>query len=143
MTYEEYEKLCDIEINKNDKYLEMFEAYLREKGYSEATVSRHLRNVNFYIDIFLLYSDIIPMEKGPEEISMFLGYYFIRKCGWSTPETIKSNAASLKKFYRLMADKGYISERSYDDMVFIIKDEMPQWQHDCKGYNDGGNPFLF
>lgn len=40
------------------------------------------------------------MENGckDEYLSDFFGYFFIRKCMWSTPDTVKSTIASLKKF---------------------------------------------
>jgi hypothetical protein len=37
---------------------------------------------------------------------MFLGYWFIKKAMWAKQSAIKSNAASLKKFYTFMHEKG-------------------------------------
>lgn len=39
--------------NENEKYLEIFEAYLREKGLSDNTISTHMGNAAFYISTFL------------------------------------------------------------------------------------------
>ncbi len=39
-----------------------------------------------------------------DRINDFLGEFFIRKCMWSTPGTIKRTAASIKKFYKFMPD---------------------------------------
>lgn len=78
-------------------------------------------------------------------IDMFLGYFFIRKCMWSTPSTIRSNAASLKKFYKCMLEIGKIEKEDYDYMCEDIKERMPDWIDDCEQYNDPDalNPFAF
>ena len=104
MDYELYEQKC-AEIRKvNSELLEIFEKDLINAGLQAKTISRHLSNVDFYINDFLLYSDTLSMENGIFEIGMFLGDFFIRKCMWSTPGTIKSTAASIKKFYKSMMD---------------------------------------
>ena len=143
MDYEEYEKLSEKEIERNEQFLEMFQKHLESKGLTKKTINRHMFNVDYYINTYLMREDIIPMEQGPDHISMFLGYYFIRKCMWSTPGSIKTYAASLKKFYGLMAEKGFISKKDYDLMLLIIKEEMDVWQYDCSVYNDGGSPFFY
>ncbi len=38
-------------------------------------------------------------KKIRKENELFLGYWFIKKAMWSSPVQIKSNAASLKKFF--------------------------------------------
>ena len=64
---------------------------------------------------------------------------------WSTPATIKSTAASLKKFYRSMAEHGKVKQADYKEMCEIIKSEMEDWQENCRLYNDPTeeNPFGF
>ena len=70
------------------------------------------------------------------EIDGFLGDFFIRKCMWSTPATIKSTAASIKKFYKSMQAHGYVDEESYRELCDEIKDSMEIWQEECEAYND-------
>ena len=96
------------------------------------------------INEYLLREDILPMESGMgSEIGMFLGYFFIRRCMWSTPASIKSNASSFKKFYKCMMDHGKIEKSDYVDMCEYIKEKLPEWQADCAQYNDPDceNPF--
>ena len=38
------------------------------------------------------------MEESVTMLGDFLGDYFIRKCMWSTPSSVKTTAARLKKF---------------------------------------------
>ena len=58
------------------------------------------------------------------KINMFLGCFFIHKCMWSTPGTIKSTAASIKKFYKCMNEHGYVSKVEYNYFCTVIKENM-------------------
>lgn len=111
----------------------------------EKTISRHISNVSFYINEYLLREDARPMTDGVTEIDLFLGNFFIRKCMWSTPATIKSTAASIRKFYKSMLGHEKIRKADYDELCSVIKDEMETWQADCEAFNDPDsvNPFLF
>ena len=62
---------------------------------------------------------------------------------WSTPSTIKSTAASIKKFYKCMLDHEKIKKVEFDYLRSEIKENMEQWQADCAMYNDpdAENPF--
>ena len=79
------------------------------------------------------------------KIDEFLGEFFIRKCMWSTPATIKSTAASIKKFYKCMLDHGKIEKGDYKFFCETVKVGMEDWQALCAQYNDPEeeNPFGF
>ena len=136
MDYEEYEKECDKMRKLNEAYLSLFEADLRASGLKDKTIDRHLSNVDFYINEFLLREDIETMQDGAYHLDSFLGYFFIRKCMWSTPNSIKTTAASLKKFYKSMLAHGKIQQEDYDSLCEDIKENMDQWCADCAQYND-------
>lgn len=143
--YEEYERECDKIRQTNEELLALFEEELQDSGLSAKTVRRHLSNAEFYINEYLLREEPRPMEDGITELDMFLGFFFIRKCMWSTPGTIKSTAASIKKFYKCMLNHGKISKDDYAYLCDDIKKNMEQWQTDCAVYNDpdAPNPFSF
>lgn len=128
---------------ENKEFLRMFKNDLTAKGLSENTIRQHLANVNFYINRFLLWDDFLEMEEGCWMLEEFLGNFFIRRCLWSTPKTIKTTAASIKKFYKCMLDHEKISEGSYKFLCSDIKDSMADWQGICAVYNDPHlpNPF--
>lgn len=143
--YEEYESGCDKIRQTNEELLALFEEELHDSGLSAKTVRRHLSNAEFYINEYLLREEPRPMEDGITELDMFLGFFFIRKCMWSTPGTIKSTATSIKKFYKCMLNHGKISKDDYAYLCDDIKENMEQWQTDCAVYNDpdAPNPFSF
>ena len=92
--------------------------------------------MDFYINTFLLYEDAIPASEGASRLSMFLGYWFIRKAGWASPASIKQNASSLKKFYTFMHEQGHIDTDDLQDLKETIKEEMPEWVGTVERYDD-------
>ena len=112
--YDQYEKECDRIRKENEEYMSLFKSDLEKSGLSPKTIDRHLSNVDFYINEYVLREEPCPMSDGVSMLDMFLGYFFIRKCMWSTPGTIKSTAASIKKFYKCMADHGIVDVSDYE-----------------------------
>jgi hypothetical protein len=137
MNYEEYEMQCKQQQEKNNNYLEIFERDLMEAGLTHKTISNHVSNVDFYINDYLIREEPFEMQEGcGSKIDMFLGYFFIHKCMWSTPGTIKTTAASIKKFYKSMNNHGYISKEEYICLCTTIKENMEIWQDDCAAFNN-------
>ena len=134
MDWKEYEKKCDAIREENRIYLEVFSEDI--KALSPKTVKMHLNNVDFYINQYLLREGLFRMDEGIEYIDSFLGDFFIRKCLWSTPATIRSTAASIKKFYKCMLAHGFIQRDRYEQLCFVIREEMDAWMEECAAYND-------
>ena len=143
LNFREYEKECKKIRSDNEEYLGIFQSELINKDLSERTIRSHLNNVDFYINTFLLREESIPMNQGCWYVDMFLGDFFIRKCMWSTPSSIKSTASSLKKFYKCMLEHNKVEKEDYTVFTEIIKDNMEEWLDDCRQYNDPNqdNPF--
>ena len=161
-----YNQRSALVQKQNEHYLELFEQSMQGK-LSDKVIRRHLSNMDMYLNWFLV--DYVehdwgkdetdedsygpaPMEDGMHEIGEFLGYIYIRKCLNSTPATIKSTAASIKKFYKCMLENqqyGELSEEEfkeeYDDMLERIKDGLDDWMADRAQYNDPDqlSPFAF
>ena len=140
--FEEYEEKCKLIKQENESLLEMFEKDL--EGLNQKTINRHLTNVDFYINTYLLREDAYDFTHGIWDIDEYLGYFFIRKCMWSTPGNIKSTAASIKKFYQCMLKQEMIQKADYEYLCETIKDNMWKWQSDCEMYNDpdAESPFM-
>ncbi len=135
---DDYDAKCKAQEKINWNYLDVFIAELEAKGLSEKTIRNHVSNVEFYLNTYLLSYDIVPMEKGCSsfEVDRFFDDFFIRKCMWSTPATIRSTAASLKKFYKCMLKHEYIPETAYKELTDTFKEHMEEWIDDCNIFND-------
>ena len=134
MEYKDYEKACDKIRNTNDELLLIFRADLEKAGLSKKTIQNHIDNVDQYINDYLLREEPQTMDQGVTGLDSFF-YFFIHKCMWSTPATVRSTAASFKKFYRCMMKNGKIEEADYEFLCEEIKESMPFWIEDCKNFN--------
>ena len=134
--YEKYEKDCEKTREDNALLLEEFESWLKKSGLSAKTIKNHSSNIDFYINEYLLYEEVIKPEKGVHSVSMFLGYWFIRKAMWASQSSIKSNATSLKKLYSFILEKGLINIEDLEGLKETIKEQMPEWIATVNDLND-------
>jgi hypothetical protein len=134
--YEQYEIECNRIRQSNAELLDEFENWLRKSDLTDRTVSKHIENIDFYINEYLLYEDAVEPQDGIDSVSMFLGYWFIKKAMWASESSIKSNAASLKKFYAFLHERGAVSKDDLDSLKETIKEEMPDWLATLVRYDD-------
>jgi len=134
--YEKYEEDCKKIRKANERLLTDYEVWLKSSGLSEKTISNHLSNIDFYINEYLLYEDATEAKDGAYAVSMFLGYWFIKKAMWASQSSIKGNATSLKKFYTFMHEKGLIDKEDLIDLKQTIKEDMPEWLASLRHYDD-------
>ena len=137
----DYEKEFENMQKKNEVYLQKFNKWLKDKGLVDKTIRNHLSNVDLYINDYLNYYEITKMQEGCYSLSSFLGDWFIRKCMWSTTSTIKTTAASIKKFYQCMLEYNYILEDDYKYLCLDIKENMDDWIESIEEYNNGDDSF--
>lgn len=133
--YEMHEAACQQIRKANESLLTDFAVSLKTSGLSQKTIDNHVDNVNFYVNEFLLYEDAVEAAEGAHRVSMFLGYWFIRKAMWASQASIKSNAASIKKFYRFMVEVGKVNSDALADLNETIKEEMPDWLEAVRRYD--------
>jgi len=136
--YEAYEQECQIIRATNNLLLEDFEKWLKDSGLGQKTVRKHCENIDFYINHYLLYSDAVTPEEGMDSgyVSMFLGYWFIRKALWASATSVKNNAVSLKKFGKFLSEQNKITEEDLDSISQTIHEEMPEWLATLARYDD-------
>lgn len=134
--YEKWEKDCKRIKEQNAILLNQFADVLKKQGLKKKTIDKHVKNIDFYINHFLLYEDATEPENGLYSVSMFLGYWFIKKAMWANPSAIKNNASSLQKFYAFMLESGKIEKDDYQELKDTIKQEMPEWIATMQRYDD-------
>jgi intergrase/recombinase len=134
--YERYEIEAERIRQSNQVLLDDFRDWLRKSGLGDKTINNHVDNVDFYINEYLLYEDAIEPQDGVHEVSMFLGYWFIRKAMWASESSIRGNAASLKKFYTFLHERGLVSQEALDSLKETIKEDMSDWLDTLDRYDD-------
>lgn len=135
---EQWEELVEQIRNENAELLRRFADHLAAKNLSAKTIGKHVDNIDFYINDFLLYEEPLLPEEGVGSIDYFLGSWFIRKAMWASVTSIKENIASLKRFYTFMQKIGSISGEDLAEMKADIKRGKEEWLETLKRYDDPG-----
>ncbi len=103
---------------------------------SDKVIKNHMNNIDFYINEYLSYRCLCTPENGIINISDFLGYFFIRKCMWSSVSKIKEYITTLKKFYLHLCEIGLVTNEQYVDMLYTIKVCKDDWINEYYNFYD-------
>ena len=139
--YEIYEIECKKIRKENRKLLNSFRKYLGSKKLSKKTVDKHVSNIDFYINEFLLYEEPSKAKEGVNKLDYFLGYWFIRKAMWASVTSIKENITSLKHFYTYMHTIDEIDLEKLNAMKEEIKESKDKWLETIRKYDDPDTDF--
>jgi len=131
------EKKIEENKKRNKKFMKEFEEYLKEKNLKDKTIKKHLSNVDLFINDYLNYYDIETPEEGINSVYSFLSGLFIEKCMWATVYTTKETAASIKKFYAYMSEKGYVKKEDYKELCEELKDSMDEILEYLDAFDNG------
>ena len=134
---ENIEKKIKENQTRNKKFIKEFEEWLKEKSLSDKTRKKHISNVDIFINDYLNYYDIETAEEGITSVYSFLNGWFIEKCMWATPYTTKEEAASIKKFYAYMSEKGYVEKEDYKFLCEELKDSMDEILDTLEAFDNG------
>jgi len=149
----DFEELREQTIAINSKVLEYFEKFLQEQGLSKKTIYKHLSNLDFYANDYLINYGIYEDENGnlivptiidgvhPSFIDDFLGNFFIRKCMWSRENTIKENITAFKKLYTFLEQEDVLEKEDVDELKKVIKEQKDEWIRKVNLYNNPNTSF--
>lgn len=121
---------------RNDGYLREYENWLFEVGHVRIDVAQRVTDVSTFLNFFCVEHEGIEMREGAGEVGRYLGNLFIRRVMWSTPDTIRTTAGSIKEFYRCMHAYGHVEKHEVDFVLREIKDNIDGWCLRCEQYND-------
>jgi len=134
--YEKYESDCKKIRIANQHVIDEFQKYLKAKKLSDKTIDKHVSNVDFYINDFLLYEEPLKPHEGVDKLGHFLGFWFIRKALWASVTSIKENISSLKHFYTYLHQTGEVSLEELHEMKQVIKENKDEWLETLKAYDN-------
>ena len=114
-------------LQQNSSYLHLFEADLQ--GLAPKTIKRHLQNVDFFLNTYLLFDEAHPlsMQDGVNSIDDFLGYFLEEKT-YFTDSTKRSFITSLRNFINLCLSM----VKSLLFMVKSLLSSMRMWWSLCR-----------
>ncbi len=135
--YKDWDKEVEKNQKRNEKFINEFEDWLKEKKLVAKTIRKHVNNASLYINDYLNYYEINKMEDGVHYIHGFLDGWFIEKCLWSSKNSLKETAASIKKFYECMSDKSYVKQEDYKELCREIRDNMDEYLEQMDAFDNG------
>ena len=135
--YKEWEKKVEENHKRNERFIKEFEKWLKDKELALKTIRKHVNNASLYINDYLNYYDAEKMEDGVYSVHGFLDGWFIEKCLWSSRNSLKETAASIKKFYECMSEKEYVAYDDYKLLCREIKDNMDEYLEQMDAFDDG------
>ena len=138
----DYEVELEKNIKRNKKFINEFEKWLIVQKLGNKTIRKHLNNIDLFINDYVNYYEVTKMEDGISSVYSFLNDWFIRKCAWSSVTSIKETAASIKKFYQCMSEKGYVSSEDYKFLCRMIKDNMDNFIDSFMEYEEEWEEFI-
>lgn len=129
-------------VSPKDRHalLDIFRDWLEQAQLSVKTIERHMSNANFFLDAYLPSMSAETIQDACGYVPDYLGYFLIHKCTWTSANTIRQNATSLKKFFLCMVEHGYVRQDSYDQLVADIKEGLPVWTAEIGRLNGGSGP---
>lgn len=136
----------DIELQKKIKYneelLNDFGVKLDEEGLSLKTIRKHLMNISFFGDDFVLAQYEETLDKSMVHVDSFMSDWFVRKAMWSNENTIKENCVSFNRFYKFLYEENKISRESYLYIKDLIKNHKAYWIENVNEYNSGSDDWF-
>ena len=127
MSYEDYELESKQIQDENSKLLTDFAEWMLGSNLKENTIRKHVQNVDFYVNHFLLYDDCTRAMNGISSLNGFFNWFFPRNAMWSSTASTKETVASLKKFYKYLTEKNIVEVSDYKFLLALIKQDMPEW----------------
>lgn len=113
---DDFDLLCEKEIEKNEEYLKLFKEYLASEGLAETTIEKYVDRVDDYLNGFLLHREIITAKDGINYIGMFFSSWYPRFL-IPTVELTNSFALSIKKFYEFFLNQDIIKKEEYEEFL--------------------------
>lgn len=137
----EFDQLYEENESKNRDLIAEFEEWLRAGGLAGKTVDKHSRNIESFLNWYLVREELIPMEEGMDSVEHFISTYLARE-EYKSLSSIKENLTSIKKFYQCMAEHGHVAQQRYAALLDEIRENKKYWFEECQEYLDEQPPKL-
>ena len=132
------DRLADEIEARNNGLLDIFAADLQSLMLSDKQIDDHRFNANTYVNLFLMTGENAPynIQQGVDRIDDYFGYFFIRKCMWSSLENLPENVESVRLFYKSMMEHGKIEAEDYRKVERTVEDKLPEWCEYMRRWNE-------
>jgi hypothetical protein len=102
-----------------------FHQYLIDRRTGKRASCGHIDRLAFFANVYLLDYHEKSLADGYDEVSDYLGHWFIRKAMWSDVGALDENIETFRKFYAYLRSAGHIDEARFKELVETIKTPAP------------------
>ncbi|WP_411843318.1 DUF6933 domain-containing protein [Salinicoccus sp. HZC-1] len=115
-SFEDFEEMSEEVRKNNDKLLYSFGRYLQEsENQSRKTAEKHVFNAEFYLNSYLLHSEIRTVLTATTDPADFLGNWYTRKALWANEKNLKQSGTALRKLYKFLNEADEISDKELEE----------------------------
>lgn len=134
--YEDHLNWLKWNIDRNGYFLTSFQNDLIASGMDLGRIGDHVSNVRKIMAELLRYTGS-PMETLPNGLDIVLAEG-IGVCDFMRePDELRRCVGSLRRFYRSMIKRGYLSETSGDELLSTLKKKTRPWMEHIQDSNEG------
>ncbi len=126
----DYDKEFDKVRKRNREILEIFNKDL--SSLSEKTRKGHIDNASLFLEDFFYREGLENVVEAAAYVPLFFSF-FIDKCAWAAPSSVKTLARSMKKFYSSMEKNGLVGKKECDLVLETIKENLDEWVEESDG----------
>lgn len=120
----DYDKEFDKVRKRNREILEIFNKDL--SSLSDKTRKGHIDNASLFLEDFFYREGLEDVVEAAAYVPSFFSF-FLDKCAWAAPSSVKSLAGSMKKFYKSMEKNGLVEKKECDLVLETIKENLDDW----------------
>jgi len=121
----------------NNTLISEFENLLvSEQNIRRKSAQKHASNIEFFANEYLAGYEGVCLWQGYDDVSGFLGHWFIRKAMWANVVIMKENVISFQLFYDFLAHIGRIKNQQRKELEERINTDYPTWLERMARYDD-------
>ncbi|MGB6221217.1 hypothetical protein [Haloferula sp.] len=113
-----------------------FHEYLIAKRVGKRVSCDHIDRLEFFANVYLIDYQDQGLAEGFDEVSDFLGSWFIRKATWSDERSLLANVETFQKFYDYLHSVGSLDKERHQELRALIESSKGRWLRYLKRYND-------
>ncbi|MBQ8708320.1 MAG: hypothetical protein IJ523_09565 [Succinivibrionaceae bacterium] len=140
---EDFDENTEKRRTEYNRIIKLYIQSMEQDGLAKLTISRHCECLDLFLNEYLAYEHEITVQDAVQYASEYFGYTFIRDFAQSA-DSIKTHAASIKRFYKWLLGQGLVTKEGYAGFCRDIGDSnIRKWKKDFEQYYDLTKPDPF
>lgn len=134
---EDYEAMIRRLKEANEKILAGFIKHsIENQKRGKKLVARHADHLRFFANEYLANYNTVNLLDGIGCFTPFACDWFIRKCTWSDPNSLRENFEAYSDFVSFLGDTQQLTPEELSDLKAVMKIDLPTALLRVKYYND-------